>query len=144
MSRAKRIVTDGTGPVVLGTNCLSAMATCPFVVLTDDTVTVRAVGDEVATVDLLALSTRLRVRVTEDGIVVRTPGLVGRAEDVPTCRTRLAVLGTKGLFTRVTRLCVCLAGDRVTDGTLYPVRFTDLVATGRTRFEMIRTERIVT
>lgn len=72
MGRAERILTDGTGSVVLGANALSGMGTRLFVVMANDAITVRTVSDEVDTVDFLALSTRLCMRITEHGVVVST------------------------------------------------------------------------
>lgn len=50
------------------------------------------------------------------------------------------MLRTQVFFTRVTRLCMCIAGDSVADTALDPVRLTDIVTAGLTGFEMVSTE----
>ena len=144
MIRTKRIVTDGTDSAVFGANALTGMATRPFVVMTDDAVTVRAVSNEVSTVRILALDARLCVRVTEDSVVVRTSGLVGRTEGLSTGDTGLDVFRAEVFLTRVTRLSVLITGDSLADVALYSVGFADIVTAGSTRFEMVSAERVVT
>lgn len=70
VSRAKRIFTDGTDAVVLGANALTGMGTCLVVVMTNDAITVRAVSNEGNTVGVLALGTRLCVRIAECSVVI--------------------------------------------------------------------------
>ena len=82
--------------------------------------------------------------IAEHGFVVCTPGLVCRAENVPTCSARVAVFWAQVHFTRVTRLCVHITGNSVTNIAFYPISLTDIVAASGACFEMVSTERFDT
>jgi len=144
VSRAKRVVTDGTDLVMLGANSVTSVGAGVLVVVANDAIAVRTIRHEVETVGFVALSARLDVRIAENVVMVCTPGLVSRAEDVPTRYARVAVVRAQGLLARITCLGMRIAGDRVTDGAFYPVGFTNIVTARGARFEMVSTERFVT